>query len=468
MAQAKWLQKTAEEVKHFEADEALCDVSCLKLRVCEHGWRVSSWVRAALEEENYAEEAQEITGILESQKVKGSALLELTADDLRNMNILVGPGKVLAKRIAALSAPPTAASGFQAGASADWKGAWASLWKFVRTTRAPRSSSRSWPTLNRRTWVKAAWGLGVGDLFCLRRCCRCAGLQPHEVPARGALQRERAKINTTRRAWNATFELMRNGTKRVAMLGVPGIGKSRNLARCLWHLVTDQLPDGIPQPEAIVYEAREGGAVFLFTKGQGGEWKAQCQQIEDWRASGCVYLKNTSNWYLVDASDKRKTASKLAAKTVVACSPDPEHYSNFVKDGECVFVEAFRWAEVEVCYPELKTQVHQEDLRQRFQQVGGALRTLLASVEGYRRAVQLQRAEAKDFTTVERAFAGDLSTFAEKKMPTRLFTYLSADGISNSVTVCSPGAPCLSMSTMTSSWRCGALQVSQGMRLRSV
>ncbi|CAE7899235.1 unnamed protein product, partial [Symbiodinium sp. KB8] len=69
-------------------------------------------------------------------------------------------------------------------------------------------------------------------------------------------------------------------------------------------------------------------------------------------------------------------------------------------------------------------------MRERFQQVGGALRTLLANGEIYEEAVQLQRAEAKDFMTVQRAFEGDLSTFEEKKMPTRLFTYLSADGIS--------------------------------------
>ena len=61
-------------------------------------------------------------------------MLELTSDDMKEMGILVGPRKILAKRIAAVSAPPTAASGFQAGASADWKGAWVSLWKFVRTT----------------------------------------------------------------------------------------------------------------------------------------------------------------------------------------------------------------------------------------------------------------------------------------------------------------------------------------------
>ena len=44
---------------------------------------------------------------------------------------------------------------------------------------------------------------------------------------------------------------------------------------------------------------------------------------------------------------------------------------------------------------------------------------------------------------MQRAFEGDLSTFEEKKMPTRLFTYLSADGISKKVTVCSPGAATL-------------------------
>ena len=134
MAQAQWLQKTAEQIRQFGADEALCRCLLLELRVCEHGWQVSSWVRAALEEDNYAEEAQEITEILKSQKVKGSALLKLTLDGMKTMGIAMGPGGVLHSRIAAVSAPPTAASGFQAGASADWKGAWVSLWKFVRTT----------------------------------------------------------------------------------------------------------------------------------------------------------------------------------------------------------------------------------------------------------------------------------------------------------------------------------------------
>ena len=248
--------------------------------------------------------------------------------------------------------------------------------------------------------------------------------------------------NTTRRAWNATFEIMKGGIKRVAMLGVPGIGKSRNLALGLWHLVTGKLPSEIPQPAAIVFEARQSKTVFLFAK-QGGEWKAKSLPWSKWAADDCKYLKVAKNWYLVDASAVLSTPT-LFAKTVIACSPDRNHYSYFVKDGgQCVFVEAFRLTEVEACHPWFETQVKQEDMRERFQQVGGALRTLLASDAIYEEAVQLQRAEAKDFMTVQRAFEGDLSTFEEKKMPTRLFTYLSADGISKKVTVCSPGAATL-------------------------
>ena len=247
--------------------------------------------------------------------------------------------------------------------------------------------------------------------------------------------------NTTRRAWNATFEIMKGGIKRVAMLGVPGIGKSRNLALGLWHLVTGQLP--MPQPEAIVFEAREGSMVFLFTKRKDGEWKVQSLPFSQWAADDCRYLKGSNNWYLVDASETRTSTVKLFAKTVIACSPDPKHYSNFVKDGQCVFVEAFRWTEVEACYPWFVTQVDKEEMLRRFQQVGGALRNLLADKVIYEQAVQNQEAEANDFSTVRRAFAGNLNTFAGMQMPTRLFTYLSADGISRAVSVCSPGAAAL-------------------------
>ena len=251
--------------------------------------------------------------------------------------------------------------------------------------------------------------------------------------------------NTTRRAWKASFECMRNGTKRVAMLGIPGIGKSRSLALGLWHLVTGDDLQGLSQPEAIVYEARQGGKVFLFTKDRSGQWKAQSQSMHQWDAASCEHLKCAHNWYLVDAFLPSTPIYMVGAKTCLACSPDRSHYSNFLKDGgQCIYVEAWTREEVAAAYQELeKPAVEKNEVLKRFEQVGGTLRILLADKAIYNEAVQLQRAEAADWTTVKRAFEGDLNTSEEKKMPTRLFTYRSDDGISRNVTICSHGAAAL-------------------------
>ena len=84
-----------------------------------------------MEEDNYGDKGQSITEILKQNDVRGTALLKLTSGDMREMKIAMGPSKVLAERIAAVSAPPMAASGFQVGASAerDWRGALGSLGK---------------------------------------------------------------------------------------------------------------------------------------------------------------------------------------------------------------------------------------------------------------------------------------------------------------------------------------------------
>ncbi|CAJ1377575.1 unnamed protein product [Effrenium voratum] len=136
-----------------------------------------------------------------------------------------------------------------------------------------------------------------------------------------------------------------------------------------------------------------------------------------WDASDCE--QNDNNWYLVDALDKHPTG-KLPAKTVTACSPDRQHYSNCIKDGgECVYMEAW------------KTQ----ELRGPWE-FGGALRILLAGGQAHTQAGKLQDSEANDFATVQYALCGDLDTMGTK-LPSRLFTNLSVDGISCKVAVCS-------------------------------
>lgn len=77
-----WLQKNADEIKEFGVDE------------------VSQWVMAALGAQNYAEEAQEIVARLKNEKVKGTALLLLSKDELvSGYKIARGPAHVLAAAI---------------------------------------------------------------------------------------------------------------------------------------------------------------------------------------------------------------------------------------------------------------------------------------------------------------------------------------------------------------------------------
>ena len=242
--------------------------------------------------------------------------------------------------------------------------------------------------------------------------------------------------NTTRRAWQATFELMKGGIKRVAMLGVPGIGKSRNLALGLWHGVTGKLPEGMPQPEAIVYEAREGGAVFLFTKGQDGAWKAQSRDMQNWSPAGCPYLKNTNNWYLVDAFESATATLKLYAKTVLACSPERDHYSKFIKDGGgCVYIESWSRAELQAAF-------NDGDMLSRYDQIGGNLRALLSAEPDFNKYVKDQESEAMDWQHLQPAFHGSLDNQG-KKLLTRLFTYISKDAREYEVDFCCAGAAAL-------------------------
>ena len=245
--------------------------------------------------------------------------------------------------------------------------------------------------------------------------------------------------NTTRRAWQATFELMKGDIKRVAMLGVPGIGKSRSLALGLWHLVTGKLPDWIQQPEAIVYEAREGGAVFLFTKGQDGKWKAQSRDMQNWSPSGCPHLRNSKNWYLVDAFETTPTL-KLYAKTVLACSPERDHYSKFIKDGGCcVYIESWSKSELQAAFA--KT-VAIADMLSRYDQIGGNLRALLSTESDFDKYVKDQQSEAKDWQHLQPAFSGSLDNQG-KKLLTRLFTYISKDALRYEVDFCCAGAAAL-------------------------
>ncbi|CAE7871193.1 unnamed protein product, partial [Symbiodinium necroappetens] len=323
---------------------------------------------------------------------------------MKDMGIFMGPRKVLAERIAAVSAPPTAASGFQDDPDA---------------TEFIRGLAKAKPT-----------DLGAGvQVFELTKSLPA---EPYQQSGSKLLTR-----NTTRQAWKATFTVMQTGIKRVAMLGIPGIGKSRSLALGLWHLVTGELLQGLSQPVAIVYEAREGVKVYFFTKDQSGQWKAQSRSMHQWDAASCEHLTCADNWYLVDAYNTLSTG-KFIARTVLACSPDRKHYSNFLKDGgRCVYCESWSKSELEAAH----TRIDGCDLKtmlERYDKIGGNLRALLLDEDTFKKYVRDQNSEAVDWSRLRPAFCGTLDN-QDKILLTRLFTYVSKDGLDYKVDFCCTG-----------------------------
>ena len=258
---------------------------------------------------------------------------------------------------------------------------------------------------------------------------RCLPAKPYDKSGPKLLTRK-----TTRTAWKAIFQVIEK-EKRVAMLGIPGIGKSRSLALGLWYLIGNERPDWVPdwvQPKVIVWEAREGGRVFFFMKVSLGQWKARSMALSQWHPDTCKYLQDEKNWYLVDTYGKQDTL-KLAAKTVKACSPDPEHYSNFIKDGRSVYVGAWNEEELREAYPYLHADVELDVMVKRFRQVGGNLRALLRDQDYYDKQPQAQRTQAADFKQVHNALLGDLES-------TRLFSYKSENGTDSRIVLSSAGA----------------------------
>ena len=238
---------------------------------------------------------------------------------------------------------------------------------------------------------------------------------------------------TMRVAWDVAFEEMEQGhALRVAMVGMPGIGKSRSLTYGLWRLMTREVPP------VVVFEARRGQKVFIFTL-QNNQWVVRSIDINDWKPASCKYLQDERNFYLIDAFTSERDAI-LPAKTIKACSPDRKHHSDFVKDGGIyVYVEAWSEAEVEAAHPYIDGAPKLSEMLRRFEQVGGNLRVLLSKVMEYDKYVLLQREDPKNLRAVERAVRGVLDTQGGQ-MLTRLFTYFSKNGRSSFVGFCSKGA----------------------------
>ena len=117
MLQDEWLQKTADQIKNFTVEQAIGNVSCLSF---ESALQVCDWAKAVLKAKGLDEGlAAEAAQRLENEAVTGEVLIGVTVQELKlDYGMKCGPATLLVKQLQATggSAPPTAASGLQAGA----------------------------------------------------------------------------------------------------------------------------------------------------------------------------------------------------------------------------------------------------------------------------------------------------------------------------------------------------------------
>ena len=108
-----------------------------------------------------------------------------------------------------------------------------------------------------------------------------------------------------RELWEEVFkQLSDNYTTKVAIIGNPGIGKSRNLIYGLRLLLGGSRPEGetrAPQGEVIIFECRKEGRVFAFVPpgrdvrgtGVNNQYCVYTVSFRRFTASECVALRTT-------------------------------------------------------------------------------------------------------------------------------------------------------------------------------
>jgi hypothetical protein len=171
---------------------------------------------------------------------------------------------------------------------------------------------------------------------------------------------------------------------KMLLKGNPGAGKS--------HWLLYKLVLLIQQKKRVVFELRKISTIF-FIDGATGKF-----EVSDSRASFKDVLGDEAAYYLFDPHETQRIEAELVqAVTIVAASPNLDHYRAFSKDNCCTFfVPVWDWDELKqvrsTCYAtkaEVKTadesrSVPVEIARQRFLWWGGNIRFVLQARVGAR------------------------------------------------------------------------------------
>lgn len=251
---------------------------------------------------------------------------------------------------------------------------------------------------------------------------------------------------------------------KVAIIGNPGIGKSRNLDYFLRLLMGGSSPGGrgkagVPQNKVIIFLQHKEEMVWAFVPpGQDKRdgmanncYQAYMIPAGHFTAAGCAALANPDNFCLIDpgrAGEKEPTA--VRANTILACSPDRRHYKEWSKSNY-IALYASAWTLLELMAArqhmpqENNTSLCEKTLSDRFCNFGGIPRVVFGDNQQVVKFQNVRGQQLRSLKNIEDVLSGLPLDHVQdsENIPTHLFQYNSKPPFTSSelsVAILSVGA----------------------------
>jgi hypothetical protein len=191
---------------------------------------------------------------------------------------------------------------------------------------------------------------------------------------------------------------------RVCAVGTPGIGKTASTPYLIKML--------LERKKTVVYRVREpqeAGWIYEFIPGSGdGDSVTANVYPEQAFKSGVPSLRLSSTYYVVDPGDTNdscKPSSLFRPKVIIVASPDSKHWggSSFSKERDDVHgrIKVFPVWELEELLqarPILRPEMTNDEVENRYYQVGGVPRHIFCDGESFDEALERQSGAMNDLT----------------------------------------------------------------------
>jgi hypothetical protein len=191
-----------------------------------------------------------------------------------------------------------------------------------------------------------------------------------------------------------TMARIRGGSRGMAILGTPGIGKSMFSFYVLWRLC-QEYPDGV-----FVYD-RLNRPVLMFhrqTVLRSGSYFGFIDELE-----------KKSTWYLVDG----KPPMHVQAKTLLFTSPRKHNFHEFLKrvnEVDQAYMPVWSLEELQNARALCHFQVTETDVLMKFERFGGSARFVLASQATETLLINLDSAIASSDIRKLWTYSGELAS----------------------------------------------------------